>query len=112
MKTKVLSVMVRLLFLSSLLFNFSVNAQKEKSKEEGFVKLFNGKDFEGWYLKLRSGDAEMAKKIFAIEHEEIHVFNKEFAKEFKLNTGENDTHGLFYSNKKYSNYILRFEHKW
>ena len=67
--------------------------------------LFNGKNFDGLYLKLRSGDAEMAKKVFAIENETIHVFNDEFPEEYNLNTGANDTHGLFYTKKKYSKYL-------
>ncbi|WP_299780765.1 DUF1080 domain-containing protein [uncultured Formosa sp.] len=80
--------------------------------EDGFVDLFNGKNFDGWYLKIRSGDAEMAKKIFAIEDDMIHVFNADFPNQYKLNTGENDTHGLIYSKKAYSKYILKFEYKW
>ena len=54
----------------------------------------------------------MAKKVFAIENETIHVFNDEFPQEYKLNTGENDTHALFYTKKKYSKFILRFDYKW
>ncbi|MGJ8692936.1 MAG: 3-keto-disaccharide hydrolase [Thalassotalea sp.] len=79
---------------------------------EGFKPLFNGENFDGLYLKIRSGDAEMAKKVFAIEDKMIHVFNDEFPQEYKLDTGENDTHGLFYTKKKYSKYILKFEYKW
>jgi hypothetical protein len=91
--------------------NTQLNAQ-ENDKYSDFKPLFNGKNFDGLYLKLRSGDDEMAKKVFAIENETIHVFNNEFPEEYKLNTGENDTHGLFYTKKKYSKYILRFEYKW
>jgi len=80
--------------------------------EKGFKALFNGKNFDGLYLKIKSGDQDMAKKVFAIENEIIHVFNDEFPQEYKLDTGENDTHGLFYTKKKYSKYILRFEYKW
>lgn len=78
----------------------------------GFKPLFNGENFDGLYLKIRSGDAEMAKKVFAIENNMIHVFNDEFPQEYQLNTGENDTHGLIFTKKKYSKYILRFEYKW
>ena len=83
-----------------------------QSTSEGFSPLFNGKNFEGLYLKLRSGDDEMAKKVFSIEDESIHVFNQEFPPEYKLDTGENDTHGLFYTKKSYSKYILKFDYKW
>ena len=83
-----------------------------KLMTEGFTPLFNGKNFDGLYLKLRSGDQEMAKKVFAIEDEIIHVFNDYFPQEYMLDTGENDTHGMIYTKKKYSKYILRFDYKW
>ena len=78
----------------------------------GFKKLFNGKNWDGWYLKLRSGDAEMAKKVFAISDGMVHVFNDAFPDEYNLGTGANDTHGMFYTNDVYSKYVLRFEYKW
>ena len=76
------------------------------------MKIFNGKDFDGWHLKIRSGDAEIAKKVYAIEDGMVHVFNKDFPQEYDLNTGGNKTHGLFYTNKKYSKFIFKFEYKW
>lgn len=103
--------LVLFIYLSHISFSATVIATTP-SDPEGFTTLFNGKDWQGWYLKLRSGDAEMAKKVFAIEDKEIHVFNDEFPDNYNLNTGENDTHGLFYTNKKYTNYILKFEYKW
>jgi hypothetical protein len=80
--------------------------------EDGFKTIFNGKNWDGWYLKIRSGDAEMAKKVFAIEDGMVHVFNDSFADPYNLDTGANDTHGLFYCDKQYTNYVLRFEYKW
>ncbi len=80
--------------------------------EEGFESIFNGENFEGWYLKIRSGDAAMAKKVFTVEESAVHVFNDQFPDPYKLDTGENDTHGLFYCDKQYTNYVLRFEYKW
>ena len=35
---------------------------------DGFTKIFNGKDLEGWYLKTRDGDPETAEKLFAVEN--------------------------------------------
>ncbi len=101
------SVIVLLLILS---FAILGNAQSNQSKG-GFTKIFNGKNFDGWHLKIRSGDAEMAKKVYVIEDGMVHVF-KDFPAEYELNTGGNATHGLFYTNKKYSKYIFRFEYKW
>ncbi len=78
---------------------------------DGFENLFNGKNWEGWNLKIRSGDAEMAKKVYAIENGMVHVF-KDFPDSIDLNTDKNLTHGLFYTKKKYSKFIFRFEYKW
>ncbi|MBQ8423542.1 MAG: DUF1080 domain-containing protein [Coprobacter sp.] len=79
---------------------------------DGFVKLFNGEDWTGWYLKIRSGDSLMAQKVYAIENGMVHVFGDAFPDSIELNTGENATHGLFYSEKEYSRFIFRFEYKW
>ena len=46
--------------------------------DDGFVDLFNGENWDGWYLKIRSGDEEMAQKVYAIEDGIVHVFNDEF----------------------------------
>lgn len=90
----------------------SLSSCTTPSVDDGFEKLFNGENWDGWHLKIRSGDEAMAQKLYAIEDEIIHVFNDEFPDTIKLNTGENDTHGLFYTNDKYSKYHLRFEYKW
>lgn len=79
---------------------------------QGFKRLFNGKDWDGWYLKIRNGDAELAGKVFSIENGMVHIFNSEFPDVYELGTDENNTHGLFYTKKKYSKYHLRFEYKW
>ena len=42
------------------------SAQTKKSKD-GFESLFNGKNLDGWYLKIKSGDAELAKKVYAVD---------------------------------------------
>lgn len=88
--------------------NISKNPATSKA---GFVKLFNGKNFDGWYLKIRSGDANEAKKVYAIDNGMVHVY-KNHPDSLELNRGKNDTHGLFYTNKKYSMYIFKFEYKW
>ena len=79
---------------------------------KGFEALFNGEDWTGWYLKIRSGDSIMAQQVYAIEDGVIHVFNDAFPDSIEVNTGENATHGLFYTEKEYSRFILRFEYKW
>ena len=84
----------------------------KQTASNGFRPLFNGKNFDGWYLKIRSGDQELAKRVFAIEDGMVHIFNDAFPDEYKLGTGEIDTHGLFYTKTEYSKFILKFEYKW
>lgn len=94
------------------LFIFSGTTFGFAQSKDGFTKIFNGTNFDGWHLKIKSDDAELAKKVYAIEDGMVHVFNNDFPDKYELNTGKNATHGLFYTNKKYSKYILRFEYKW
>lgn len=108
-KTHVIFVLT---VLATVLFFTACNTQKKALANDGYVSLLNGKDMDGWYVKIRSGDEELAKKVFAIEDDIVHVFNKNFPKEYNVGTGENATHGLIYSNKSYSKYSLRFEYKW
>ncbi len=79
--------------------------------DEGFSPLFNGKDFDGWTPKIRKGDEVMLGKVFTMNGEAIHVY-KDFPQDFELNTGANSTHGMLFSKKKYSKYVLKFEYKW
>jgi hypothetical protein len=73
---------------------------------DGFVPLFNG-----WYFKIKSGDAEMAKRVYGIEAGLVHVY-KDLPDGYQLNAGKNDTHGLFYTERKFSKFILKFDYKW
>ncbi len=79
--------------------------------DAGFVSLFNGKDWEGWDLKIKNGDPELAKKVFAIGDGMIHVF-RDLPDRYALDSGTYDTHGMIYTKKKYSRFIFRFEYKW
>ncbi len=79
--------------------------------ENGFTALFNGKDLSNWNLKLRNGDADLAATVYSVDNGVIHVF-KNFTDSFGMTANKNTTHGLFYTKKKYSRYILKFEYKW
>ncbi|MDC0584709.1 DUF1080 domain-containing protein [Bacteroidales bacterium] len=103
---KIKFTITMLLFVSLVL---SVQARTEK----GFVDLFNGANFDGWYLKLRNDNDSLAKKVFVAEDGMVHVFNDEFPAEYNLTKKNNyPTHGLFYTNDTYSKFILTFEYKW
>ena len=103
-----------LLSLSIMMFlstNSTMYGQNNPSSNEGFETIFNGENWDGWYLKIRNGDDELAEEVFSIEDGMVHVY-KYLPNNFELNTRNCGTHGLFYTNKKYSKYILRFEYKW
>ena len=81
------------------------------NRDNGYKPLFNGRDFTGWNLAIRSGDAQEARKVFAIEHGMVHVF-KNHPDSFNLDKGKNLTHGLMYTKKEYERFSFRFEYKW
>lgn len=76
-----------------------------------FTTIFNGENFDGWYLKILSGNDSLAKEVYAIEDGAVHVFNDKFPDQYGFGS-EWDTYGLFYTEKEYSRYILRFDYKW
>ena len=86
-------------------------AQNANSKD-GFVKLFNGENFDGWYLKLKNNDPELAKQVFAIEDGMIHVYDDSWPEAIDLNEGTDGTIGMMYTKKVYENYHLKFQYKW
>ncbi|MEO7413879.1 MAG: DUF1080 domain-containing protein [Opitutaceae bacterium] len=87
------------------------SAHAAAEADRGFVPLFNGKNLDGWNLKIRSGDAELAKKVFTVEDGMIHGFGG-LPDRYELDTGSNATHGMIYTTKKYRRFIFRFEYKW
>ncbi len=108
MKTKLITIATALMLLVPCT---GAMAQKSNYKDRDFTTIFNGKNTDGWYLKIRSGDEELAKKVFSVEKGMLHIFNDEFPDKYEIGKN-NATHGLIYTNKKYSKFILRFEYKW
>lgn len=102
--------MKKIIYFSLLAIAMSLSSCN--GSKQDFIQLFNGKDWTGWYLKIRSGDSLLAEKVYAIEDGMVHVFNDEFPDSIEVNTGENATHGLFYTEKEYSRFIFKFEYKW
>lgn len=95
-----------------LWFFFGLSCSTPKSLiDDGFTTLFNGKNWEGWHLKIKNDSTELAEKVFEIDNDMVHVY-KDIPDSLGFNTGENATHGMFYTNKKYSKFILKFEYKW
>jgi hypothetical protein len=110
------------LALSSLFIGVchsSADEAKEITPEDGagegeaqFTPLFNGKNYEGWYIKLKDGDEALGKKVFAIEDEMIHVFGEGWPDEIDLDEGTDATIGMIYTKKSFDKYHLKFDYKW
>jgi hypothetical protein len=103
------SPIIRFLLITHLISSILI---ADAIDSQDFKPLFNGKNLNGWYLKIRANDEALAQQVFVVEDGTVHVFNKNFPDEYELDTGENKTHGLMYTDKKYSKYHLRFEYKW
>ncbi len=89
----------------------SCKVKQSGTDKDGFTTIFNGKNWDGWYLKLRKSDSTLAKEVFTIENGIVHVF-KTVPVGSELKNGTNPSHGLFYTNKSYSKFIFKFEYKW
>jgi hypothetical protein len=109
MKKRIIFLTISILMV--LLPANNIYGQSKTSANYEFESIFNGQNWDGWYLKIRDGNEALAKKVFSIEDGMVHVF-KNMPDSFELGTGKNATHGLFYTHKKYSRYILRFQYKW
>jgi len=92
MKTKPSSLLCLILIFSHT--SSSGEEQPIQQTNKQFKPLFNGTNLDGWYLKVRTGGDLIANQVFA------------------LNTGENATHGMMYTKKKFSKFHLKFEYKW
>ena len=80
-------------------------AGTQTSKKKGdTVKLFNGKDLDGWYIFLRDAEKKPRAKnedpegIFKVKDKVIHVLGKEF--------------GYIATEKEYDDFHLTVEFKW
>lgn len=85
---------------------------KKDSMSEDFTSLLNDDNFDGWYLKIKNDDAELAKRVFTIKDGVVHVFGDSFPDEIDLNKGDNGTIGMMYTKKEYENFHIKFEYKW
>lgn len=83
-----------------------------ESNEDGFVTIFNGKNFDGWYLRVKNKDDALAKRVFTVKDGMVHVFNDTFPQEIDLDEGKDHSLGMMYTKKEYSKYHLKFEYKW
>eukprot|EP00903_Cladosiphon_okamuranus_P004090 g4088.t1 len=78
----------------------------------GFTPLFNGKNYDGWYIRLKEGDRALGERVFSIEDGMIHVFGEGWPDEIDLDEGTDATIGMLYTEKSFERYHLKFEYKW
>ncbi|MDB6058658.1 MAG: hypothetical protein JWO95_2502, partial [Verrucomicrobiales bacterium] len=77
-----------------------------RAADDGFRPLFNGKDFNGWYLVSGSKRLENdTNHLFTVHDGMVHMY-KDAPDE------SNQKFGYMVTEKEYSNYILRFQYKW
>lgn len=77
---------------------FAVSAGTSAGQGDGWVKLFNGKDFSGWKKFLDPKKQADPNKIWTINNGVIHC--------------EGSVNGYLVTEKEYENYVLKVEWKW
>jgi hypothetical protein len=103
-------------FVTAALFSFATpvcalaaettGETSKASADAGWIRLFDGKTFDGWYTFLtKQAKNEDPTKVFQAHDGMIHVYR---------NHSENDdvAFGYLATNFEYANYHLRLEYKW
>lgn len=101
-----------LILVGIFLIPLFANAEVSEPAQDGFRHLFSGKNYDGWYIKLRDEDRASGEQVFAIEDGMIHVFDDSWPEEIDLNKGTDGTLGMLYTKKSFEKYHLRFQYKW
>src|SRR6058998_1169338 len=77
-----------------------------KPEDDGWVPLFNGKDFSGWYTYLdSSGKNKDPKAVFKVENGMIHILD------VPMSSGKSDN-GYLSTTRDFSNVRIHAEYKW
>ncbi|MEQ9289512.1 MAG: DUF1080 domain-containing protein [Cyclobacteriaceae bacterium] len=87
-------------------------SRMDATSNDGFVPLFNGKDFNDWELLLRNGSTSEIKKVYTIGEDGILHFFRDLPENSGSTTRINAFHGVMVTKKSYSMYHLKFEFKW
>lgn len=117
-KIKFLTISLFLLIISQFFIqckgtsSIKTNQVVSEKSEDGFKTIFNGENFDGWYIKLKDNDEELGKRVFQINDNMVHVFGEGWPDEIDLDKGINGTIGMLYTKKSYSKYHLKFQYKW
>ena len=104
MKRQTLIIIISILSITTIFEpGFSMipdpSASGNKDKQKSTVKLFNGKNLDGWYVFLKGkGRNNDPNKVFTVQNDMIRISGEEF--------------GCITSNDEYENYKLSVEFKW
>jgi Domain of Unknown Function (DUF1080) len=99
MKSAILRSSLGLILAVCVLNAPSAFAADEKTANDGWVSLFNGKDFAGWYTYLdSSGKNKDPKGVFKVENGMIHILESD--------------NGYLATTQDFSNVRIHAEYKW
>jgi len=109
-----IAILFSTVILGHPLFGNPDEKKKAATSQPGkeFRMLFNGENFDGWYIKLKDGDDALGKRVFQIKDQMVHVFGEGWPDEIDLNKGTDATIGMLYTKKKFEKYHLKFQYKW
>lgn len=107
MKPAILRSFLYLIFAALMLGLPSASvASEQKPENDGWVSLFNGKDFSGWYTYLDSGGKNKdSKGVFKVENGMIHILD------VPMSNGKSDN-GYLATTQDFSNVRIHAEYKW
>jgi hypothetical protein len=107
MKSAILCSFVGLMFAACVLnVPFASAAAQAKPEHDGWISLFNGKNLDGWYSYLGTGEKNKDPKgIFKVEDGMIHILDIPM-------TGDKSEDGYLATNKEFSNVRIHVEYKW
>jgi hypothetical protein len=99
MKSAIFRSSLGLILAISVLSVASAFPAEEKTADEGWVSLFNGKDLTDWYTYLdSSGKNKDPKGVFKVENGMIHILESD--------------NGYLATNQDFSNVRIHVEYKW
>jgi Domain of Unknown Function (DUF1080) len=96
-----------LIFALTLLFVSASFAVSDATPDaDGWIFLFNGKNFDGWYTYLgASGKNKDPEGVFKVENGMVHI------EDFPKPDGDSDD-GYLATNQEFSNVRIHVEYKW
>lgn len=114
MKSKFFSVMLAGLLLFFVVHNLPASAVPQATDQEGFTKLFNGENLDGWYAMKTQDPREFNKLSSEEQATKIAAAKKATGKFWRVENQEivNDGNGPFLTTEKsYRDFELQLEYR-